>query len=168
MLLSQEKKKARLAEIIKENQTALYRMAYSHVRNEDLAKEIVQETILAAFSKLRTLKEENYMKTWLMRICINKALDALRQRKKITEDTVELQDYQAAYEETSAIEYSDLFHAIMKLDDKIKTVIILRYFEEMKFDEIARATRTNVNTVKSQVYKGLELLKEELEKEAMA
>lgn len=53
----------------------------------------------------------------------------------------------------------------MALEPKLRTVIILRFFEEMKFDEIAAATQTNVNTIKSQVYKGLELLKAQLKQE---
>ncbi len=160
MVFLQEKKKKKLAEVIKENQTTLYRMAYSYVRNEETAKDIVQDTILTAFSKLSSLKEDQYMKTWLIRICINQSLDTLRRLKKSSENTVELQDYLAAPSKASSYEYSDLFQAIMKLDEKIRTVILLRYFEEMKFEEISHAVGTNVNTVKAQVYRGLELLKE--------
>ena len=53
----------------------------------------------------------------------------------------------------------------MALEPKLRTVIILRFFEELKFDEIAAMTQTNVNTIKSQVYKGLELLKTQLKQD---
>lgn len=168
MLFVSEKKKEKLAEIIKENQVALYRMAYSYVHHEETAKDIVQETVLAAFSHISSLKDEDYMKTWLFRICINKSIDRTRKKQKPTENVVELKDYQAKTSSFNLFEHSDLFQAVMKLEPKLRTVIILRFFEEMKFEEIAQATNTNVNTVKSQVYKALNELKFTLEKEEQA
>lgn len=163
--LFQERKKDKLANLIKENQVTLYRMAYSYVHNEEAAKDIVQDTILQAYKKLDTLKEDNYMKTWLIRILINQSLDTLRRQKRKNEDTLEYQDNLSSTHDSSFYEYSDLYHAVNQLDDKIRTVIVLRYFEEMKFEEIAKITDTNINTVKSQVYKGLTLLKENMQEE---
>lgn len=165
MLFVQEKRKEMLAEVIRENQKALYRMAYSYVHNEDAAKEVVQEAVYAAFKNLSKMREESTMKTWLMRICINKAIDRLRQLKKPTEATLELKDYQAAPAVSQSWQYGDLFHAIDQLDPQLKTVIMLRYFEDQKFETIAAITHTNVNTVKARVYKALKLLKIEMEKE---
>lgn len=88
-------------------------------------------------------------------------------RKQITQRQrqASLQEYQGYTQDTSPIEYSDLFQAVMALEPKLRTVIILRFFEELKFDEIAAMTQTNVNTIKSQVYKGLKLLKTQLKQE---
>ena len=44
-------------------------------------------------------------------------------------------------------------------NSKLRTVIILRYFEDMKIEEIAKITKANVNTVKSRLYKALQVLK---------
>jgi len=160
-----EKRKNLLTEIIKENQNSLYRLAYSHVRNEDAAKDVVQETILSAFKKLPFLKEEAYMKTWLIRICINKSLDTIRSQNRMKERTVQLNDFIAAPKEKQSWQHSDLFAAIMKLDKSTRTVILLRYFEEMKFEEISQVTGMNINTVKSRVYKGLDQLKNMMKEE---
>ena len=88
-------------------------------------------------------------------------------RKQITQRQrqTELQAYQGVTEDASPTEYSDLFQAVMALEPKLRTVIVLRFFEELKFDEIAAMTQTNVNTIKSQVYKGLDLLKAQLKQE---
>ena len=57
------------------------------------------------------------------------------------------------------IEGIDLYNNISKLKEKLRTVIILRFFEDLKIEEIARITKTSPNTVKSRLYKGLEELK---------
>lgn len=57
------------------------------------------------------------------------------------------------------IEGIDLYNNIGKLKEKLRTVIILRFFEDLKIEEIARITKTSPNTVKSRLYKGLEELK---------
>ena len=49
----------------------------------------------------------------------------------------------------------DTYKYVQKLSPKIKTVILLRFFEDKKIEEIAKITNTNVNTVKSRLYKGL-------------
>ena len=83
-------------------------------------------------------------------------------RKQITQRQrqTDLQAYQGVTEDASPTEYSDLFQAVMALEPKLRTVIVLRFF-----DEIAAMTQTNVNTIKSQVYKGLDLLKAQLKQE---
>ena len=50
-------------------------------------------------------------------------------------------------------------------NEKLKTVIILRFFEDMKIEEIAKITKTNQNTVKSRLYKGLKELKKMIKNE---
>ena len=49
------------------------------------------------------------------------------------------------------------------LPAKLKTVVLLRFFEDMQFDKIAEVTGDNINTVKSRLYKALKLLKLDLE-----
>ena len=61
----------------------------------------------------------------------------------------------------------DLYDAIEKLSEKERTVIRLRFFEDLKLEEIARVTGANLNTVKSRLYKGLKHLKEWTEEDDM-
>ena len=62
------------------------------------------------------------------------------------------------------IENLDIYHLIQNLKPKIKTVIMLRYFENFKIEEIAQILNVNTNTVKSRLYKGLRELKESMER----
>ena len=57
----------------------------------------------------------------------------------------------------------DVYKYVQDLNEKLKTVIILRFFEDMKISEIAKITKTNESTVKSRLYKGLKELKRLIE-----
>ena len=55
-----------------------------------------------------------------------------------------------------------LYAAVSKLPPKYRTVVVLRFFEDMKLQEVAEASGCNLNTAKSRLYKALELLRVEL------
>ena len=57
----------------------------------------------------------------------------------------------------------DRYEAIEQLNPDLKTVVILRFFEDLKFEDIAKITKTNINTVKSRLYKALKLLRVSIE-----
>ncbi|WP_370774627.1 RNA polymerase sigma factor [Holdemania massiliensis] len=163
--MNKEEKKDLLEKTILENQRMLYRIAFSIIKDEQLALDAVQETIVKAYSQIHQLRQPEYIKTWLVRICMNEANGLCRKQITQRQRQTELQAYQGVTEDASPTEYSDLFQAVMALEPKLRTVIVLRFFEELKFDEIAAMTQTNVNTIKSQVYKGLDLLKAQLKQE---
>lgn len=149
----------RLIEFIEENQDKLYRIAFSYVKNEDLALDIVQESIEKALRNIKTLKHEEYVKTWFYRILINESLGYIRRNKNaILCQVKDLKD-DIEWNDNITIEGIDLYNNIGKLKEKLRTVIILRFFEDLKIEEIARITKTSPNTVKSRLYKGLEELK---------
>lgn len=148
-----------LIEFIEGNQEKLYRIAFSYVKNEDLALDIVQESIEKALRNIKTLRHEEYVKTWFYRILINESLQFVRRNKSITLCQVEdLKDY-IEWNDNITIDGMDLYNNISKLKEKLRTVIILRFFEDLKIEEIARITKTSPNTVKSRLYKGLEELR---------
>ncbi|WP_279194266.1 RNA polymerase sigma factor [Holdemania massiliensis] len=163
--MNKEEKKDLLEKTILEHQRMLYRIAFSIIKDEQLALDAVQETIVKAYSQIHQLRQPEYIKTWLVRICMNEANGLCRKQITQRQRQTDLQAYQGVTEDASPTEYSDLFQAVMALEPKLRTVIVLRFFEELKFDEIAAMTQTNVNTIKSQVYKGLDLLKAQLKQE---
>ena len=147
-----------LIDYVKKNQEKLYRIAFSYSKNEESALDIVQEAITRALKNIDKLKEEKYVKTWFYKILINECLQYIKKNKRII--TCELQEIEDKIEWNDDINIDDieLYKHIQNLNVKLRTVIILRFFEDMKIDEIARITKTNVNTVKSRLYKALEEL----------
>ncbi len=147
-----------LIDYVKNNQEKLYRIAFSYSKNEESALDIVQEAITRALKNIDKLKEEKYVKTWFYKILINECLQYIKKNKRII--TCELQEIEDKIEWNDDINIDDieLYKHIQNLNVKLRTVIILRFFEDMKIDEIARITKTNVNTVKSRLYKALKEL----------
>ena len=151
-----------LIEYIKDNQEKLYRIAFSYSKNEEAALDIVQEAITKALKNINKLREESYIKTWFYRILINEALQYIRKNKRIL--TCELEAIENKVDcNADLAEGLDIYKYVQNLNEKIKTVIILRFFEDMKISEIARITKTNESTVKSRLYKGLKELKRLIE-----
>ena len=153
-----------LIEYIKENQDKLYKIAYTYTKNKDLSLDIVQEAVTKALENIHKLKQEEFVTTWFYRILINEALQSVKRNKKHIE--YELIDNEAYYhgDEENIVENIDIYNKIEKLNNKLKTVIILRFFENLKIEEIAVITKTNTNTVKSRLYKGLNEIKKEYER----
>ena len=151
-----------LIEYIKDNQEKLYRIAFSYSKIEEAALDIVQEAITKALKNINKLSEESYIKTCFYRILINESLQYIRKNKRIL--TYELEAIENKVDcNVDFAEGLDVYKYVQDLNEKLKTVIILRFFEDMKISEIAKITKTNESTVKSRLYKGLKELKRLIE-----
>ena len=147
-----------LVEHILNGQTDFYRLAVSYVKNRDAALDVVQEAIVKALSKVDTVREPAYLKTWFYRILINEAMNHFRRNRNLV--SLEEVMVDRAVESGDPGERLDLYDAIDRLPFQEQTVIKLRYFEDMKLEEIAQATGANLNTVKSRLYKAIRKLKD--------
>ena len=137
---------------------SLYRLAYTYVKNPDDAMDVVQESAYRAIKDCKGVRNKDYLSTWIYRIVVNTSLDMLRRKKKET-PTEEMP-------ETPTEDYYqdlDLKQMINQLDEKSRTVIILRYFEDLKLEDIAVIVGENLNTVKARLYRTLKRLRLELE-----
>ena len=154
--------KKQIADHVISNKENYYRLAYSYVKNPEDALDILQEAIYKALSSLSTLKEIRHMKAWFYRIVVNTSLDFLRKQKKLVfveEEVLSSLDAGAS----DAYEDLDLQAALDALPDNYRTIVILRYFEDLKLDEIAEILDENVNTIKTRLYQALKKLRIKVE-----
>lgn len=151
---------AETEQILTDNYERYYRLAYSYMRNEDDALDVVQESAYRAIRDCRKVRNKDYLSTWIYRIVVNTALDLLRKKKKetLTEELPEI-PVEDQYQET------ELRTILNQLDHKSKTIIILRYFEDLKLEDIADILGDNLNTVKARLYRSLKKLRLNLEAE---
>ena len=147
-----------LADYIVSHQEDFYRLAFSYVKNRDAALDVVQESIVKALAKADTLREPAYLRTWFYRILLNESMNHFRRSSRLLPLEEAAQQCAPAGGEPEA--RLDLYDAIDRLDLKEQAVIRLRFFEDMKLEEIARATGANLNTVKSRLYKALKKLRD--------
>ena len=143
---------ASFTSLIASRQERLYRIAYTYVRNKDDALEIVQEAVYRAFISIHKIREPQYFTTWLTTIAVNYALEYIRKAKR----TVYIDsDYEAGYVPERTEEHLDLYQALDSLDPKSRTIIVLRYLEDLPIKEIADILSMPLSTVKSTIYRAL-------------
>lgn len=138
----------------------MYRIAYTYVKNEEDALDIVQESAYKAIRNCGQVKKERYIKTWLCRIVINTAMDFLRKTQKEfpIEELYEVNEPEI----TDQYEDFDMTRAMNTLTERERAVVILRYFEDKKLEDIAYILNANLSTVKSLLYRSLKKLKLEM------
>lgn len=147
-----------IEQILLERYNQYYRLAYGYVHNEADASDIVQNGAYKALRSCHTLKQPEYAQTWVYRIMLNECFVLARTRRELS--------YEAAQEESGSEagaldSYAnlDLQRALDSLQDGDRAVIILKYFEDKKLEEIADILEENVNTVKSRLYRSLKKLR---------
>lgn len=144
--------------LIKNNKEYLYKLAFLYVKNEQDALDILQETVYKGFLNIKKLKNIQFFNTWISRILINTSIDFIKKRERTT--TTLITDNSVYIESNiSKIESNiDLYNAIDLLKPEYKTVIILKYFEDMKIDRISEVLDIPQNTVKTYLKRGRESL----------
>ncbi|WP_339320832.1 sigma-70 family RNA polymerase sigma factor [Paenibacillus sp. FSL W8-0194] len=153
-----------LTRCIKEHKENVYRLAYSYVKNKEDALDIVQDSIYKAMTHIDGLKDPEAVKSWFYRIVVNTALDFLRRNKKVRtmdHETIEMHVSGAEDDYTNF----DLTRTLEELPEKYRSVIVLRYFEDMKIEEVAAVLGENVNTVKTRLYQALRVMRIKMDDE---
>ena len=152
-----------LVDYITAGQADFYRLAYSYVKNRDAALDVVQESIVKALTKIDSLREPAYLRTWFYRILLNESMNYFRRNQRLLslEDAV----WDRGTEDPDPAERLDLHAAIEALSDAEQAVVRLRFFEDLKLEDIADILGDNLNTVKARLYRSLKKLRLNLEAE---
>lgn len=144
-------------EEILQSYQSLYRLAYTYVKNPDDAMDVVQESVYKAIQNASGVRSRRAIKGWLCRIVVNTSLDLIRSRnREVLMDQVPETGQEDTYEDL------DTLRALDRLGERERVVVILRFFEDMKLQDIALATGENLNTVKTILYRGLKKLRVQL------
>ena len=149
--------------LIKKEQEKLYKVAYSYVRNEQDAFDIVQEAIIKGYKSFEKLKDIDYFSTWMTRILINTAIDFIRK----SQDVIPLEpDWVAAgqNEENAAIMAMDFEQVFEKLKPQQRTLLLLRFYHGYSISDMAEILDKPEGTIKSQLHRTLYQVKGLLEK----
>ena len=145
----------------------IYRTAFAYVKDEEIALDIVQEVSYKAYKSIENLKEPKYFNTWIMRIAINISTDFYNKKSKVVcmEQEELISKIDATYEDKDERIY--LMESLDKLDNKYKKIIVLKYFDDLTFREIAEILDIPENTVKTHLYKGLSILRNDMNMEVI-
>lgn len=149
--------------LIHEEKEKLYKMAFVYMKNEDDALEVFQETLYKAFASIASLKKNDYFSTWITRIMINTAIALLNKKQKVIPMSNEL--FENMGDTTGHLKQEDqldLLQAMDEIEDKYKTVLLLRFYEDYTVQQIATFLNCPEGTVKTNIRRGLALLKKKM------
>ena len=121
--------------LIRINKISMYRVAKSILSKEEDVEDAVSEAILKAYKNIKSLKDESFFKTWLIRIVINESNTLYKKRSR--EISVENEHF-VNLQVNDKYKDVTLYNAINALDDDLRTTTILFYFEDMKYKDIAK------------------------------
>ncbi len=156
--------------IVRKYSERLYWHIRKLVNDHDEANDLVQNTLVKAWRYLPDFREEAKLYTWLYRIATNETLTFMRKEK--LRNVFSLTDYESVlsnkleadpYFNGDSIQ-KELFKAIRKLPPKQRTVFNLKYFEEMKYEEISEILGGSVGSLKASYHHAYIKIQASLEK----
>ena len=148
---------------------------YWHIRkltcSHDDANDLLQTTLVKIWQNLPTFREESKLYTWLYRIATNETLTFLKKKRLVS--YLSLSDYDSILEnKLQSDKYFNgdklqlaLQRAILKLPDKQRAVFNLRYFQQMKYEDISEIMNTSVGALKASYHHAYQKIKTQLEHE---
>ena len=156
-----EMTKEQLGMLILNSERQLYATAKAMLIHDQDCADAIQETIVRAFSKIGTLRNDKYARTWLIRILINECYTILRKSNKFVslEGINEMTEIEAG----DSIDYSDLYKAVSMLKDELRLPVILYYIEDFSIKEIAQILEITEGAVQKRLARARRKLKCELQ-----
>ncbi|WEK53765.1 MAG: RNA polymerase sigma factor SigW [Candidatus Cohnella colombiensis] len=165
------------AELVDIYTDKLFHLGYRMTGNRQEAEDVVQETFLRVYKNLDRYDENQKLSTWIYRIATNLCIDRLRKRRAIYSLDAESSDYDgldgySMLPSDNRTPESELIlsetqrivqEGIATLPAKYKSVMILRYLQDMSLQEISDVMDIPVTTVKTRVHRGREFIRKRLE-----
>ncbi len=152
-------RKEKLGELIMDSQDSLYHVAKTLLYNDTDCADAISETIVKAFAKLHTLRQDAFAKTWLIRILINECYAIMRKEKRI----VYLEDHPQEEGVWEKQDYSELYEALSRLPEEMRLTVTLYYMEGYSVKEISCILKVSESAVKSRLKRTRERLRDELQ-----
>jgi RNA polymerase sigma-70 factor, ECF subfamily len=148
-------------------QEKVYWVARRFVNNHDAADDVTQEVFCKVYDSLREFRGESSVFTWLYRITVNISLNSVR-RQKVREffridEMFDAKDENAVPPD-EVLEREEqkrlIEEAIATLPEKQKSVFVLRYYEELPYEEISKVLKTSVGGLKANYFHAVKKIQE--------
>jgi RNA polymerase sigma-70 factor (ECF subfamily) len=148
------------AEAVEGHKAMVYSIAWHVLHDRVAAEELAQDVFLQLHRNWAAMKSPAHMTFWLRKVASHRAIDAARKNKVRRATSLEEMDEPTVLERVhDAFLSSYLNRMVGSLPEKQRIIVVLRYQEDMEPQEIAKVLDMNVNTVKTQISRALEMLR---------
>lgn len=153
------------SELIISIETELYKIARTRLRKEEDIEEAIQETIIRTYSSIKKLRNNQFFKTWIIKILINECNNIYRKIKRnnfeeYDENAIRIE---ATNELKTKIDNLDFFILIDSLNYKERIVLTLFYLEDFSTKEIAKILKEPEVTIRTRLLRARNKLKKVIE-----
>lgn len=154
-------------DLVREHERMVFSIAYHFLQNGAAAEEVSQDVFLALFRGLSKLESRAHVTFWLRRVACHRSIDYARRNKNAAAE-VSWDELPEQPPENDNARRGDpmlskrLRQVIATLPEKMRMIVILRYQEDAGLEEIAKALRIPLNTVKSTLHRAHAILREKI------
>lgn len=142
--------------LVDENRLKIYKVARGILNNIEDIEDAIQNTIIKSFQNINTLKNDDFFRTWIIRILINECNEIIRKNKKNTNQEI----VKVNGEHNDNYEDLDITKAINELKEELRITTVLFYFEDMSTRDISRVLDIPEGTVRSRLTRARVKLRE--------
>ena len=156
--------------LIEAYQTPVYNLAYRMLNNSGEAEEAAQEAFIRAYTRLSSYNPEHKFSTWMLSITSNYCIDLIRKRRALLLSLDEplpahpaLQSEKSKGPEAQMVinEQQEMVQNLLQeLPEDYREAVVLRYWHELSYEEIAEIMNTTVSAIKSRLFRARRLLAE--------
>ena len=158
--------------LVERYQGRIFAMTRHYTRNPVEIEDLVQDTFLKAYSRLESFQHQSSFYTWLYRIATNTVLDYMKRCGRSPVQSVEDTDAIEAPHSTRSVgpdaameqsEIAKITHAVLEeIPDIFRTVLVMREFDDLSYQEIADVLGISIGTVESRLFRARARFKEKL------
>lgn len=148
-----------LRDIVERYRDMVFRLAYTYLRDPADADDVTQDVFVKLFRSTSSFESDDHLRFWLVRVTVNECKSLFRKPWRRVED---IESY-AQTLEAPAEESRELLVSVMRLPEKYRVPLVLRYYAGFSTDEIARLLRIPAATVRTRLARGRQRLRAVLE-----
>lgn len=137
----------------------LQAVSYLVLRDRAEAEDAVIETLLTAFERGGTIRDERALRAWLLRVVTNEALGRRRRTARLVRLDVREDTPRAGDLATESATRLTLLDGVESLPAQMRAALVLRYYADLSVDEVATALGKSPNTIKAQLQAALDRLR---------
>ncbi|MEH7414741.1 RNA polymerase sigma factor SigW [Neobacillus drentensis] len=163
-------------EIVELYKNSVYQLCYRMLGNRHEAEDIAQEAFIRAYVNIKSFNQDLKFSTWLFRIATNLCIDRIRKKKPdyyldaevagtegLTMYSQISSDSPLPETEVEGLELQETVQKeILKLPEKYRSAIVLKYMQDMSLNEISEILNLPLGTVKTRIHRGREALRQQL------
>lgn len=142
-----------------EHKNTVYSVIFSYVRNKEDALDLMQETFIRLLKTDTEFESGEHVKAWLIRVASNLCKNLLRDNNRFSDEEIPEQPYYDKHEDDTILQ------KVMQLPEKYRIPVHLFYYEDYSIEQIAQVLNMREGTVKVQLKRGRDKLKEMLDGE---